>query len=199
MDTKNKPKIIIIGGFLGSGKTSFLIHLARYLGKDHTVAIGENEIGKTSIDGQFLSASGLNVTNMFAGCICCSMSGTLPITIRKIETDFHPDYILLEATGVAFPLNIRENLKDTLDLDARIITLTDAVRFPKMAIAMKDMVAGQFAGADHILLNKTDLIEDDKIETLTALIKDFNQFASVHAVNMLNAPDAHFLAKLLEE
>ena len=102
-------KILLVGGFLGSGKTSFILKLAHHMIEDLGIAnivILENEIGEISVDDKVLKGSGYQVKGLFAGCVCCTLAGELPSTVRQIERDIHPDWIIMEATGVAFPYSL---------------------------------------------------------------------------------------------
>ena len=103
-------KLLIIGGFLGSGKTSVILQLAKHLvgptSDSHAkVVILENEIGTVSIDDKTLSNTGLNVEPMFSGCVCCTMAGELVVNVGSIITRLAPDWIILETTGMAYPNN----------------------------------------------------------------------------------------------
>ena len=108
-------KMIIMGGFLGAGKTSLVLQMARYLAgrnpdKQTKVVILENEIGEVSIDDKILKSGGFEVQTMFSGCVCCTMAGELMGNICQIMERFDPDWIIMEATGVAYPRRIKENL-----------------------------------------------------------------------------------------
>ena len=159
-------KFLIIGGFLGSGKTSLLLKLLPYmhdqLGIEHTVIL-ENEIGRVGIDDRVLSGAGYSVRGMFAGCVCCTMAGELSLTVKAIAQDIAPEWIIMEATGMAFPQNVKENLADTLDIHARICCLVDAKRWPRLLKPMEHLLPLQLAEADTVLINKIDLIDDDAL------------------------------------
>jgi G3E family GTPase len=97
-------KLLLISGFLGSGKTTLLLQIARRLAAaSQKVAIIENEVGEIGIDGQYLRREGLEVQEMFGGCVCCTLAVDLVTTLRKLEESVQPDRVILEATGVAPP------------------------------------------------------------------------------------------------
>ena len=168
-------RCLILGGFLGSGKTSLLLQLASYmrgtLGIEKTVIL-ENEIGQVGIDDNVLSGSGYNVQGMFAGCVCCTLAGELPTSIRAIEKDINPDWIIMEATGVAFPYSIAENLKGSLGMECRIVTLADAQRWNRLVKAMSHLFVYQMKDADVVLANKADLVDADTLNEVIASIKE---------------------------
>ena len=114
-------RIIILGGFLGSGKTSVLLQLARHLVKRERatsggvkVAIIENEVGDVGIDDKVLVNEGFSVKNLFAGCACCSLAGELVYSIRMIQKELNPEWLIIEATGIAHPGSMRETIKKGL-------------------------------------------------------------------------------------
>ena len=157
---------LIIGGFLGSGKTSLLLQLAAYmrekLGIEKTVIL-ENEIGKVGIDDRVLSGAGYSVKGMFAGCVCCTMAGELSLTVKAVMEDIAPEWIIMEATGMAFPQNVKENLADALGIDARVCCLVDAKRWPRLLKPMEHLLPLQLKEADVVLINKIDLVDEEAL------------------------------------
>lgn len=168
-------KILLVGGFLGSGKTSFIIKLAHHMIDDlgiSNICILENEIGEISVDDKVLAGSGYQVRGLFAGCVCCTLAGELPSSIRSIEKDINPDWIIMEATGVAFPYSIAENLRASLGLECRIVTLADAQRWNRLVKAMSHLFVYQMKDADVVLANKADLVDADTLSEVIASIKE---------------------------
>ena len=175
-------KILLVGGFLGSGKTSFILKLAHHLIEDRGIAnivILENEIGEISVDDKVLKGSGYQVKGLFAGCVCCTLAGELPSTVRQIERDIHPDWIIMEATGVAFPYSIKENVEGALGLKCKIICLTDAQRWKRLFAAMDHLFRYQLQEADVVLVNKADLVDQETIDKVTADVRSLNATAVV--------------------
>jgi len=173
-------KIIILGGFLGSGKTTALLSLARFLVTASTtdsatkVAILENEIGEVGIDDKMLATSGFSVSNLFAGCACCTVAGELHNAAKRLRTELAPEWLIVEATGLAFPGTMRDNLAESLGITARIIVLADAKRWTRLVNAMEHLLSAQLAGADAVLINKCDLSD---AESLTAIEKQIELYA----------------------
>ena len=167
---------LIIGGFLGSGKTSLLLQLAAYmrdrLGIGKTVIL-ENEIGKVGIDDLVLSGAGYSVRGMLAGCVCCTMAGELPLTVQAIERELAPEWIIMEATGMAFPQNVKENLAETLGIDARICCLVDAKRWPRLLKPLEHLLPLQLKEADAVLINKIDLIDESTLASVRESVAGF--------------------------
>jgi len=182
-------KVIILGGFLGSGKTSVLLQLARYIVEDTPenstrVVILENEIGEVSVDDSLLKKTGYEVTNMFAGCVCCTMSGELILNLRKIRENFNPELVIMEATGVAFPDNIRKTINQSLpDLEVGVTCIIDARRWLRLLKPMEMLLEGQLEAADVILINKIDLIDSLTLTTVETSIKTFNNLAALFKIS----------------
>lgn len=167
---------LIIGGFLGSGKTSLLLRLAARmrdrLGVEKIVIL-ENEIGQVSVDDRVLAGAGYSVRGMTAGCVCCTLAGELPLTVKAIEKDMAPDWIIMEATGMAFPQNVKENLSDTLGIDARICCLVDAKRWPRLLKPMAHLLPMQLKEADAVLINKIDLLDASALAAVRESVAGF--------------------------
>src|SRR5450756_1612587 len=100
-------RLILVAGFLGSGKTSLILELARRLvAASHRVAVIENEIGDVGIDGRYIADHGILVRELFGGCVCCSLSVGLVDMPKLFRRSRDPDYVLLEPTGIAQPSDL---------------------------------------------------------------------------------------------
>ena len=175
-------QLLVLGGFLGSGKTSQLINLAKYvIGEDENVdgakvVILENEIGEVGVDDVILSSTGLQVSSLFNGCICCSLSGELIPMLFKLRDEFDPELVIIEATGVACPKQIRDTLVDVLDgTDVRICTLVDAKRWNRIKRAMANLIEQQLLDANTVLINKVDLVEPEVVEQVIEDLKEIDE------------------------
>ena len=175
-------KLLIVGGFLGSGKTSFILRLAHHMVEDlgiNNIVILENEIGEIGVDDKVLKGAGLQVEGLFAGCVCCTLAGELPGSVRQIQRELDPSWIIMEATGVAFPYSIKDNLKSALGLDCHIITLADAQRWKRLYNAMAHLFEYQMQDADVILVNKADLVDAKTLEEVTEAVRAINGEARI--------------------
>lgn len=192
---------LIIGGFLGSGKTSLLLELTSYmrreLGIEKTVIL-ENEIGQVGIDDTTLSGSGYSVTGMFAGCVCCTLAGELALTVQAIERDMAPEWFIMEATGMAFPQNVKENLHDALDIDPRICCLVDAKRWMRLLKPMEHLLPFQLKEADTVLINKTDLVSEEELAAVHESVQSFcGPRAKIYHVCLAEGIDREILSQIL--
>jgi len=194
-------KFLIVGGFLGSGKTSFIIHLARHLVQERgikNVVILENEIGEVGIDDKVLRGSGYEVKGLFSGCVCCTMAGELLVNVRMLQKDLDPDWIIMEATGVAMPDTIKDSLKNKLDIDAQVLCLADAKRWRKLLKPMGHILTMQLHGADVVLVNKVDLVDAETVELTKESIRVMNDSARIETCSTVEAVDRGLLDRIVD-
>jgi len=176
-----RPPLIVLTGFLGSGKTSFLQHFIEYqTQRSRFVAVIQNEIGEIGLDGQLLDYA---VTEIDEGCVCCSLAGNLKRAVHGIMERFSPDCIILETSGLANPLNLLEELGELADLVRFDITVTvvDALNV-ESSLADCAIVADQIAAADLLLLNKVDLVDNTRLRTVRQRLAALNARAPIVAV-----------------
>lgn len=176
----DRPDLIILTGFLGAGKTTFLRHFIEYeVQRNRFIAVIQNEIGKTGLDGKLLDHD-YAVTEVDEGCVCCSLAGSLKRGIHDLLGRFHPDVVVLETTGLANPNNLREELielREIVTFDS-VVTVVDGINIEdtlkRFAVARE-----QIEGADVLLLNKTDLLTSEKILELEDTLRKLNPGAPV--------------------
>ncbi|AUC61412.1 Putative metal chaperone, involved in Zn homeostasis, GTPase of COG0523 family [Cyanobacterium sp. HL-69] len=186
MDNLMLPKrgmpVTIITGFLGSGKTTLLNHI---LSNNHNlkVAVLVNEFGDIDIDSQLLVSVEENMLSLSNGCICCTINDDLLDTVYQVlESEQKVDYLIVETTGVADPLPIiltflSPELRDLVRLDS-VLTLIDAENFTPSYFE-SDAALQQIIYGDIILLNKIDLVTEEKVKELETSISTIKQGASI--------------------
>ncbi len=175
-------KLLIIAGFLGSGKTTVLLQGAKHLvSYSQDVTIIENEIGEIGIDGRYLDLNGLKVQELFGGCVCCTLSTGLIETIDKICNIRNPDWIILEATGIARPMDITGNLhRLTAEVDSvQVITILDAGRYEMLIEVMEPLITSGIESANAIIVNKIDQVDAGKVDQIANEVKRLNSDAPV--------------------
>ncbi len=192
-------KILILGGFLGSGKTSVLLQLAQYLVQQYPgsqmsqVAIIENEIGQIGIDDKLLRGNGYTVRDIFSGCVCCSLNSDLLSGVQEIKSTIDPEWLIIEATGVAFPDKIAESLFTNLGIVAQIVTLVDASRWQRIRMPLANLIEGQLSDAHLILINKTDLVEETVLREVEADLWELNSDAAIYLISGIKPIDERLL------
>jgi len=195
-------KTIILGGFLGSGKTTVLLQLAKYItGKPDfpQVVILENEIGEVGVDNEILEGAALAVESVFSGCICCTGAVDLIDAVQTIESQYGPDWLIVEATGMAQPTSIQTNLKNILGLDSVIFAIADASRWGKLMIASPVFVSSQLEGAGMVLLTKTDKTDADALAKAYEEVKQFSGGAPVYPVCALEPINEKIFEELMNK
>ncbi|WFS63080.1 GTP-binding protein [Pseudodesulfovibrio thermohalotolerans] len=174
----SRPGLIVLSGFLGAGKTTFLNQLLEYYAaRDELVAIIQNEIGQTGVDGKLLEGDE-SIVELDEGCVCCTLVGNLSKGIEQLKARFNPKVIVLESTGLANPFNILnelETLRPLVRLDS-ITTLVDAENAPGL-LSDHEIARDQVAAADTILLNKCDLVDEAERERLRSTLRELNNRA----------------------
>ena len=172
-------KLIILGGFLGTGKTSVLMPVARQIveaagGGDKTrVAIIENEIGQVGIDTAFTDGAGFTTTELFNGCVCCTLAASLMDSLAQLEKDVNPEWVILETTGLARPHDIAESVKRYYDenMNTAVCITVDVNRWTRLKKVVGELLFEQVENADFVFLNKIDLADAQTIETVRDEIK----------------------------
>jgi G3E family GTPase len=174
----DRPPLIILTGFLGSGKTSFLQHFIEYqTQRSCFVAVIQNEIGVIGLDGKLLD---YQVTEIDEGCVCCSLVGNLKRAVHGIMESFSPDFVILETSGLANPLNLLDemgDLEDTVRFDCTV-TVVDALNFDE-ALADYRIALDQIQAADVLILNKCDLVSDSRLHSLRLRLHELKPNAPV--------------------
>ena len=177
-----RPRLVVLSGFLGAGKTSFLNQFIEFhLARDQLVAVIQNEIGETGVDANLLEGED-SVLALDAGCVCCSLAGSLTRGIRQLTASLAPEFIVLETTGLANPMNMLDEFHEIGDLAelAAVISVVDAARF-RDNLAASAVTAEQIRAADTVILNKCDLVSDTERTEIEALIQNINPLTRVIA------------------
>jgi G3E family GTPase len=189
-------KVLIIGGFLGSGKTSFILQLLQYIiatsksDKQYKVVVLENEIGDVGVDDKTLKAGGFQVETMFAGCACCTSSESVPVSLVNIKKEIDPDWVVLEATGVAYPLNIQETIAASTGFESRLSAVVDAKRWRRLLVPMSMLIGGHLEKAETIVINKKDLVDSATLEEVMKSVGSFNGDAKLIPVSSVEQIDS---------
>ena len=177
-------KIDIISGFLGAGKTTLIKKLLAEAFPGEKLVLIENEFGEISIDGGFLKESGVQISEMSSGCICCSLVGDFNQALKDVADQFHPDRILIEPSGVGKLSDVIVAVENTtaevpdLKLNS-FVTVADA---SKVKVYMKnfgEFYNNQIESAGTIVLSRTQKLSQEKLEAAVALLREKNAGAAI--------------------
>ena len=175
-------KIDIFSGFLGAGKTTLIKKLLSEAYVGEKVVLIENEFGEIGIDGGFLREAGIEITEMNSGCICCSLVGDFTEALRKVLDQFHPDRILIEPSGVGKLSDVIRAVEGVATDDVVLNSFTTVADATKCRVYLKNF--GEFYGdqiehASAIILSRTRGINEDKLKTAVALLREHNTEAAI--------------------
>ena len=177
-------KIDIISGFLGAGKTTLIKKLLKEAFKGEKLVLIENEFGEISIDGGFLKESGVQVSEMSSGCICCSLVGDFATALKDVKKQFSPDRILIEPSGVGKLSDVIAAVEKTVaeESDMCLNSYTTVADGVKVKIFMKnfgEFYNDQIEAAGTIILSRTQKLSQEKLETAVALLREKNADAAI--------------------
>ena len=179
-------ELIVISGFLGSGKTSLLLTLAKaFAEQGRKVAIIENEVSKDGVDGEQLKAEGLDVREIVAGCVCCSLRHNLIQTLLELERDVQPDVVFLEPSGVAGPKQIQNCLfgyGGEIEKQTHVVVV-DAKRLHAIRDFSIPLIHDGLEIADLVAINKSDLVSDDQRRELEDRVREVNPVVDLLCVS----------------
>jgi G3E family GTPase len=177
--------LLCVAGFLGSGKTTTLLALARRMTEASlSLAVVENEIGEVGVDGDAVRGHELPVLELFGGCICCTLRTGLLSTLRALEAQYRPDWAIVEPTGLAAPgdivTTIREFMADIGEI--RVLTLVDAERWEILREVVEPLITAQIESADVVAVTKCDLVDDVALESVIAAARRLNDEVPIVSV-----------------
>ena len=177
-------KIDIISGFLGAGKTTLIKKLLAEAYPGQQLVLIENEFGEISVDGGFLRDSGVQISEMSSGCICCSLVGDFTQALKDVQAQFHPDRILIEPSGVGKLSDVVAAVENTaaqvpgLKLNC-FVTVADATKVGAYLKNFGEFYADQVRTAGAILLSRTQKLSQDKLDRAVALLRQENPKAPI--------------------
>jgi len=190
--------LFVIAGFLGSGKTSLLLSVAKAVSESgRKIAIIENEIGKVGIDDIVLREEGLQVREIYSGCICCSLRLDLVNTLLELEREIAPDVVLLEPSGVASPREVMRALDGYGgEIDRKhIAVVIDAERFIRLSNLNIPIITDGIEIADILVINKTDMVDAEGLEAVSRRIRNIRPEVKIICVSALNNVNVNLLVE----
>ncbi|QYR68388.1 GTP-binding protein [Fusobacterium animalis] len=186
-------KILLVSGFLGAGKTTFIKELAKNINLEFVVL--ENEYADIGVDKDFLDEKNLNVWEMSEGCICCSMKGDFKSSIKRIYSEINPEYLVVEPTGVGMLSSIIENIREINNNDIEIlspITLIDITSFSEYLETFNSFFTDNLKNTGKVILTKLENSNHFEIENIKNEILKINNNLEIITDDYRNFPKEWF-------
>ena len=176
-------KIDIFSGFLGAGKTTLIKKLIKESFAGQKVVLIENEFGEIGIDGGFLKESGIQINELNAGCICCSLVGDFRAALQQVVEQYHPDRIVIEPSGVGKLSDVTRAVEGVAEhLDVQLNSFVTVADVNKVKMYMKnfgEFYDDQISHASCIILSRTQTASEEKIAAAVALLREKNPTATI--------------------
>ena len=180
-------KIDIISGFLGAGKTTLIKKLIQEAYNGEKLMLIENEFGEIGIDGGFLNNSGVEITEMNSGCICCSLVGDFGTALKDALSKYSPERIIIEPSGVGklsdvikAVKNIEHEVDITLNSSSAVV---DAIKCKMYMDNFGEFFNNQIESANTIILSRSQKLSDEKLELCVSQIREHNSEATIITTN----------------
>ena len=192
-------KIDIFSGFLGAGKTTLIKKLLKEAYAGEKLVLIENEFGEIGIDGGFMQDAGIEVTEMNSGCICCSLVGDFGKALEKVLTEYQPDRILIEPSGVGKLSDIIRAVQNVSGEGVILNGFTTVADVKKCKMYMKnfgEFFNDQIENAGCIVLSHTQSVNEQKIADTVALLREHNPTATIVTTPWEQLDGAQLLAAM---
>ena len=176
-------KVDIISGFLGAGKTIFIKELIAKVYKGEKIVLIENEFGEIGIDSRFMKNSGIEVTEMNSGCICCTLVGDFAKALKQVVDEFQPDRVIIEPSGVGKLSDVASavnEMKDSaqVEIDSRI-TVVDGKKAKLHIKNFGEFFNNQIEYATTIVVSRSQMITEEKLKECVSLLRNYNREATI--------------------
>ena len=201
-------RINLLFGFLGSGKTTLLRRILGERAGARKMAVIVNEFGDVGVDGEVIAGSNVNLVELTSGCLCCTLRGSLMNAVEELREKAAVEQIVVEATGVASPGDMLEDLNESKiahELDVGpLVTVVDAPKFTRLKQMLGEFYEEQVENADVLVLNKIDLAAPEELEEAKAAVREINPDAvllfaeqgDTDLALLLDGPESELLAQM---
>ena len=172
-------KVTIISGFLGAGKTTLIKKLLKEAFAGEKCVLLENEYGEVGIDGGFMKDSGIQISELNSGCICCTLAGDFTKAIGELVEKYHPDRLIIEPSGVGKLSDIRRVVEQEEKEHGEIhltgcATIVDAGKCKMYLKNFAEFFIDQIKCAETVILSRTQLVSEEKLEKAVELVREQN-------------------------
>ena len=204
-------RVNLLFGFLGSGKTTLVRRILGERAGERKMAVIVNEFGDVGVDGEVIAGGNVNLVELTSGCLCCTLRGSLMSAVEELREKAGVEQIVVEATGVASPGDMLEDLNDSkiahaLDIGP-LVTVVDAPKFTRLRQMLGEFYEEQVENADVLVLNKIDLAAPGALEEAKAAVREINPDAvllfaeqgDTDLALLLDGPESELLAQMKAE
>ena len=204
-------RINLLFGFLGSGKTTLVRRILGERAGERKMAVIVNEFGDVGVDGEVIAGSNVNLVELTSGCLCCTLRGSLMSAVEELREKAAVEQIVVEATGVASPGDMLEDLNESRiahELDVGpLVTVVDAPKFTRLQQMLGEFYEEQVENADVLVLNKIDLATPGELDEAKAAVREINPDAALLFAEqgdtdlalLLDGPESELLAQIKAE
>ena len=204
-------RINLLFGFLGSGKTTLVRRILGERGGRRPMAVIVNEFGEVGVDGDVIAGDNVNLVELTSGCLCCTLRGSLMSAVEELREKAGVEQIVVEATGVASPGDMLEDLNDSQIAHelavGPLVTVVDAPKFTRLQQMLGEFYEEQVENADVLVLNKIDLATPDELDDARAAVREINPDAvllfteqgDTDLALLLDGPESELLAQMKAE
>lgn len=200
-EMKEMIKVDIFSGFLGAGKTTLIKKLIAEAYGDEKLVLIENEFGEIGVDSGFLKDTGIEINEMNAGCICCTLVGDFSKALKDVAEQYHPDRILIEPSGVGklsdVILAVKDADCDELELNS-FTTVVDAKRCKSMIRSFGEFYINQLENASSVVLSHQAGMSDEKLHEVIDIVREHNATCSIVTTDWTDIDGAKIL-KVMED
>lgn len=200
-------RVNLLFGFLGSGKTTLVRRILGERGGGRPMAVIVNEFGEVGVDGDVIAGSNVDLVELTSGCLCCTLRGSLMSAVEELREKAGVEQIVVEATGVASPGDMLEDLNDSKlagELDVGpLVTVVDAPKFTRLQEMLGEFYEEQVENADVLVLNKIDLATPEALDEAREAVREINPDATLLFAErgdtdlslLLDGPESKLLAR----
>ena len=204
-------RINLLFGFLGSGKTTLVRRILGERSGERPMAVIVNEFGEVGVDGDIIAGDSVNLVELTSGCLCCTLRGSLMNAVEELREKAAVEQIVVEATGVASPGDMLEDLNDSKIAHelavGPLVTVVDAPKFTRLQQMLGEFYEEQVENADVLVLNKIDLATQGELDEAKAAVREINPDAvllfaeqgDTDLALLLDGPESELLAQMKAE
>lgn len=192
--------LFLFSGFLGSGKTTMVVQIAKYFveEKQAKVMLIVNDVGDVGIDAQLMRKMHTDVHELFGGCVCGQL-GNLITLLKGIGTKYAVDTVIVEASGIAQPARFIDTIEIFVpgNMGVKVISLADASRWQELTEVLPDLINGQIGSANLVVINKIDAVSTEEIVDVENYIKNLRPDVEILKASANNSQDMKNLAEVM--